>query len=251
VKNDVDVTDADMKNYSLFLLGGPQDNAISKRVFEKIPLKMKQSEILIAGMSFTAKDAVLNAIYPSPFNNERYVGIVAATSGAGFYFFDPQKRDLFEYDFTIADGKIPNYSAGAKNEKILVASGFFNHDWKAYEAFLNKGNEELRAKCAQFVINNDLTMRVVSKAKPSPELLKSCVGTYQVENGPQVRIYLDGDTLKAAQGQFSAGLVATGENEFFLKEVNGSIAFVKEGATSDYSIIVYQSGGEFKGKKVK
>jgi pimeloyl-ACP methyl ester carboxylesterase len=251
VKNDVDVTEADMKSYSLFLLGGPEENSVSKRVFERIPMQMKPAEIIIDGRSFNAKDAVLNAIYPNPFNHDRYVGIVASTSGPGFYFFDPHIRDLFEYDFYIADGKLPNFSAGAKNEKILVASGFFNHDWKIDDAFLNKGNEELRAKCAQAVINNDLTMTVVSNAKPSPELLKSCVGTYQIENGPQVRIYFEDGTLKAAQGQFSAGLVATGENEFYVKEANASISFAKDEATNDYIMIVYQNGGEFTSKKVK
>jgi hypothetical protein len=251
VKNDVDVTDADMKSFSLFLLGGPEENAVSKRVFDRIPVQMKPGEILIDGRSFNAKDAVLNAIYLNPFNQERYVDIVASTSGPGFFFFDPRKRDLFEYDFCITDGKIPCFSVGAKNEKIFVASGFFNHDWKIEDALLNRGDEELRAKCAQAVINNDLTMTVVSNVKPSPELLKSCVGTYQIENGPQVRIYLEDGTLKAAQGQFSAGMVATGENEFYVKEANASISFVKDEATNDYIMIVYQNGGEFKSKKVK
>jgi pimeloyl-ACP methyl ester carboxylesterase len=251
VKNDVDMTDADMKSYSLFLLGGPEENTVSRRVFERIPVQMKPGEILIDGRSFNAKDAVLNAIYPSPFNHERYVDIVASTSAPGFFFFDPRRRDLFEYDFCIVDGKMPYFSVGAKNEKIFVASGFFNHDWKIDDALLNKGDEELRAKCAQAVINNDLTMTIVSNAKPSPELLKACAGTYQIENGPQVRIYLEEDKLKAAQGQFSAALVATGENEFYIKEANASISFTKDEATNDYIMTVYQNGGEFTSKKVK
>jgi len=251
VKNDVDVTDADMKNYSLFLLGGPADNLISKRVFDKTPFQIRPDEIVLDGRSLKAKDAVLYAIYPSPFNHERYLGLVAATSWSGFYFFDSRQGEPLNYDFWITDGKLPNFSAGAKNEKILVASGFFNHDWKIDEALLNKGNDELRAKCAQVVVNNDLTTTVVSTAKPSPELLKSYVGTYQVENGPQVRIYLEEGMLKAAQGQFSAGLLATGENEFYVKEVNVSIAFVKAEAKNEYVMIVYQNAQEYTAKKVE
>jgi pimeloyl-ACP methyl ester carboxylesterase len=253
VKNDVDVTDADMKSFSLFLLGGPEENAVSKRVFERIPLQMKPGEILIDGRSFNAKDAVLNAIYPNPFNHDRYVGIVASTSGPGFFFFDPHVRDLFEYDFYIADGKLPNFSAGAKNEKILVASGFFSHDWKIDDSFLNKGDDELRSKCAYTVVNNDLTTNIVSTAKPSIELLKSYAGTYQIAGGPQVRVFVENDKLRAAQAPNpqSVELLAISDKEFYVKEINLSVSFSKDEATNDYSMIVYQNGGEFTSKKVK
>jgi pimeloyl-ACP methyl ester carboxylesterase len=253
VKNDVDVTDAEMKSYSLFLMGGPEENAVSKRVFEKIPVQMKPGEILIDGRSFNAKDAVLNAICLNPFNHERYVGIVASTSGPGFFFFDPRKRNLFEYDFYIADGKIPCFSAGAKNEKIFVASGFFNHDWKIDDALLNKGDEGLRAKCAYTVVNNDLTTNIVSTAKPSIELLKSYAGTYQIAGGPQVRVFVENDKLRAAEAPNpqSVELLAMSDKEFYVKEINLSVSFSKDEATNDYSMIVYQAGQEYTGKKVK
>ncbi|MGA9364163.1 MAG: prolyl oligopeptidase family serine peptidase [Bacteroidota bacterium] len=254
VKNDVEVTEADMKNCSLFLLGGPEDNVISKQVFDKTPFQVRSDEILLDGRSLIAKDAVLYAVYPNPFNSERYLGVVAATSWPGFYFFDSRQRDPLEYDFCITDGKLPNFSVGAKNEKILVASGFFNHDWKIDDALLKKGDDELRSKCAYTVVNNDLTTKIVSSAQPSIELLKSYVGTYQIENGPQITVFLDKDTLRAAQGpnnQFSVKPLAVSDNEFFVKEVNASISFVKDQATNDYVMIVYQSGGEFTSKKVK
>jgi pimeloyl-ACP methyl ester carboxylesterase len=253
VKNDVDVTDADMKSYSLFLLGGPEENAVSKRVFERIPVQMKLGEILIDGRSFNSKDAVLNAIYPSPFNHQRYVDIVASTSGPGLYFFDPHIRDLFEYDFYIADGKLPNFSAGAKNEKILVASGFFNHNWKIDDSFLNKGDDELRSKCAYTVVNNDLTTNIVSTAKPSIELLKSYAGTYQIAGGPQVKVFVENDKLRAAQAPNpqSVELLAISDKEFYVKEINLSVSFSKDEATNDYSMIVYQTGQKYTGKKVK
>jgi pimeloyl-ACP methyl ester carboxylesterase len=254
VKNDVEVTEADMKNYSLFLLGGPEDNMISKQVLGKTPFQVKPSEILLGGRSFKAKDAVLNAIYPNPFNNERYVGIVAATSWAGFYFFDSRQRNLLEYDFCITDGTLPNFSVGAKNEKILVASGFFNHDWKIDDALLNKGDDALRAKCAYTVVNNDLTTKIVSSAQPSTEFLKGVVGVYQIENGPQIKVFLDKDTLRAAQGpnyQFSVKLLPTSEKEFYVKEVNLSVSFGKDETQKEYAMTVYQNGQEYRAKKVE
>ena len=73
VKNDVDVTEADMKMYSLFLLGGPEDNKVSKLIFEKIPIQINSGVITMDGKSFKANDAVLSTIYPNPFNKERYL----------------------------------------------------------------------------------------------------------------------------------------------------------------------------------
>jgi hypothetical protein len=253
VKNDVDVTEADMKQYSLFLLGGPEDNKISKLVSEKIPIQVKADEIVIDGKSFKAKDAVLNALYPSPYNNERYIELVAGTSGAGLSFFDSRQRELFQYDYSILDGKIPNYSAGAKGEKIMIAWGFFNSNWKMDKIFLNEGNEELRSKCAYEVVNNDLSVKIVSVAQPSIELLKSYVGTYQIERGPQVRIFLENEKLRAAQipSVQSVEMVAISENEFYIKEINISLSFKKEESSSDFTMIGNQSGQEFTSKKVK
>jgi len=254
VMHDVDVTPADMKQYSLFLIGGPKENRVSKLVLEKIPFHVDSGGVVIDGKTLQAKDAVLNAIYPNPFNAERYINIVAATSGAGLSFYDPNRRDLFEYDYYVADGKLPNYAAGAKNEKIMVASGFFNHNWKLDNAFLKLGDEELRSRCAYAVVNSDFSTNIVCITKPSIALLKSYIGTYQVQNGPQVNISLENDTLRVTQGannQFSAKLVATSDNEFFVKEANASLSFRKDEAMNDYIMVVHQMGQEFTSKKVK
>ncbi len=251
VKKDVDVTDADMREYSLFLLGGPEENKISKQVFEKTPFAVTSSEILVDGKSFKAKDAVLHAIYPNPYNGERYVAVVAATSAAGFSFFDPRRTDLSQFDFYVTDGKIPVFSAGAKGDKIIIASGFFDRNWKTDSSFMNKGDENLRSKCAYYVVDSNLSMTVLSIAKPSIELLKSYAGTYHVEGGPEVRVFFENDILKAAQGEFSVKLHATAENEFYVQEINLSVAFRKDGATNDYSMIVYQNGQEYTARKVK
>ena len=119
------------------------------------------------------KTLVLNAIYPNPYNNERYVNIVAATSGAGFCFFDPSNEAISNFDYYIVDGKVPVYSIGATEEKIRVATGFFDYNWKISDAFLIAGDEELRSKCAYTVVNSDLSTKIVGKAK-------ALCGTFEV-----------------------------------------------------------------------
>ncbi len=254
VKKDVDVSEADLKTYSLFLLGGPSENTVSKSLFEKIPFAVTSDEITINGTSFKARDAVLHAVYPNPYNKDRYVAIVAATSGAGLCFFDPHRGGLFQYDYFITDGKIPVFSTGAKDEKILIASGFFNNDWRMDKTYLYKGDDALRSKCAYAVVNPDLSTSIVSVVQPSPALLKSYEGMYQIQNGPMVKVFLENDVLKAAQmpnDQNSLKLAPTSDSEFYVKEINLSLGFEKDAATNDYVMVVYQSGQQFISKKVK
>ncbi len=247
---DVDVTEAELAKYSLMLLGGPKENKVARQIFERIPLIIDDSVVTIGGKSFKAKDAFLHAIYPNPYNTERYVSLAAGTSGAGFTFFNPFRGDLFEFDYYIADGKIPAFTMGAKNEKILIASGFFNRDWQFDEAFLNPGDEQLRAKCAYTIVNNDMSTKTVSLVKPSVESMKPFVGAYRISGGPEVRIFLAHDSLKVAQGpndQFTADLVPTADNEFYVKEINVSIEFRRNVKANDYTLVVYQNGMEFTG----
>jgi pimeloyl-ACP methyl ester carboxylesterase len=247
---DTEVTDAELEKYSLLLLGGPAENKVSRKIFDKIPFQITDSTITIDGRPFKAKDAVLHAVYPNPYNNERYINIVAATSGAGFYFYNPFVGDLSEFDYCIVDGKIPVYSLGATSAKIQVATGFFDHDWKINDTFLNAGEENLRSKCAYTLVNKDLSTEIVSKTRPSVEIMKSFEGTYQLNPNTELRVFLANDTLKITQGSFSAQLLATADSEFYLNEFHVSLLFRKNMTTNDYEMVIHQNGMEIIGRKV-
>ncbi len=245
VKKDVDVTDADMKSYSLYLLGGPSENSIAKLVFEQIPFAVTSEQITVGGKSFKARNAVLNAVYPSPFNKDRYVNIVASTSAAGLFLFDSRRGDQRQYDFVISDGKIPVFSRGAKDENILVASGFFNGDWKLDPSSLRTGDDTLRSTCPSLVVNPDLSTSIVGIAKPSVELLKTYVGMYKAENGPLVKVFVENNVLKAAQmpnEQLSVELTPTTESEFYVSQFGFAVAFEKDTAAKNTVMFVYQGG---------
>ncbi len=245
-KKDIDVTEDDIKKYSLFLLGGPDENKVSKQIFEKINFRITPDSIVLAGRPFKVKDAVLNAVYPNPYNNGRYVQIVAATSGAGFSFYKQVSvGQLFEYDYYISDGKIQNISAGAENEEILVASGSFDSNWKINDKFLNTGDENLRSKCAWTKVDNDFSTEIVSCAEPSHELMKLYCGTYDL-HGIEININLadDGGLKIAVQpdNRFTARLSAVSENEFYSKEAVISIIFNKNETTPDYDMDIWENG---------
>ena len=105
-----------------------------------------------------------------------------------------------DYDFFISDGKIPNYSAGAKDEKILIASGYFDNNWKMNKSFYNEGSEELRSKCADMYVNDDLSTKISGVTEPPEELLKSYAGIYQSDMGFKIKIALENGKLESFPG---------------------------------------------------
>ena len=252
VKNDVDVTGEDMKNYSLLLLGGPEDNEVTKTMMEKIPFQIGKEEIVIDGKSFKVKDAAVGLIYPNPYNAERYIQIAAGTSGAGFYFYDHRRSELSEFDYFIIDGVMPGLSKGIKNEDVLAASGFFDHNWKINNAFLNLGDEAIRAKSARIFVNDDLSIKILGAAKPTLEQMNSYAGSYQLEaGGPLVNIIVENGILKGSANSPAFELVPLSENEFNIKEANGIGAFIKDEKSGEFIFVFYQSGREIKGVKIK
>ena len=95
---DTELSDSDMKKYSLILYGGAEANLITKKLGDKIPLKISSNKIEITGKTFEAKDACVQMVYPNPLNNKRYVSVIGATSGAGMFFYNTGNDD---FDFFI------------------------------------------------------------------------------------------------------------------------------------------------------
>ena len=88
---DTELSESDMKKYSLILYGGSEANLITKKLGDKIPLKISSNKIEISGRIFEAKDACVQILYPHPLNSERYVTVIGATSGEGMFFYNKRK----------------------------------------------------------------------------------------------------------------------------------------------------------------
>lgn len=140
---DTEIGDQDMAKYSLVLIGGPDENLVTKRLAEKLPLKITASEIAIGGRRFAAKDAVVRMVYPHPLNRERYVLVIAANSPAAMML--PGGPD--DVDFLILDGRVPNDREGRPMSKVWVAAGSFDHSWRLNPEFVAVGDPQVRAQC--------------------------------------------------------------------------------------------------------
>ena len=135
--DDVAVTPEMERSLNLILIGGPDENAVSRRVVPRLPLRVTPQAVTVDGRRFAARDAVVDLIYPSPLADGRQVMIVAPTSAAGMRVWDPSGywhallgfRTSF-YDWTLRDRQQPSPVPGLAADREWIASGVFDQNWR-------------------------------------------------------------------------------------------------------------------------
>jgi hypothetical protein len=73
IKDDRDITDADIANNNLILFGDASSNKLIAKLLPKTPIRWEAGKIQIAGHTFTGENQLLVAIYPNPLNPSRYI----------------------------------------------------------------------------------------------------------------------------------------------------------------------------------
>jgi hypothetical protein len=138
---DAELTEADMARYNLLLIGGPEANLVTRKLIDQLPLKIDGPTVTIDGHAFQAPSAAVGMIYPNPLNSQRYVMVGAATSAAAMYYNTGANDSV---DFFIADGHIGDWRNGIPDERVLIASGFFDSNWRYSDQSTVIGDPELR-----------------------------------------------------------------------------------------------------------
>ena len=99
---DTEITDEQIRKYSLVLYGGPEENAVTARLIKDMPLTIEPNRITIDGRAFEVTDAAIRMVYPHPLNADRKVTILAANSADAMYW----GNRLEDADFVIDDGRV-------------------------------------------------------------------------------------------------------------------------------------------------
>jgi len=73
VKDDKDVTAADIANYHLVLFGDPGSNRVMARLAGRLPLKWTRASVVMGGKSYAAAENFPALAYPNPLNPKKYV----------------------------------------------------------------------------------------------------------------------------------------------------------------------------------
>jgi len=134
---DTEISAADRSRYSLILVGGPDENAVTRELGAQLPLEITEDRIVVDGYPFKAISAAVRLIYPNPLNADRYILISAANS--------PEVMSLIKHmpdnvDFVIAEKRDEEENGGQSETSIRVmVSGVFNYEWELEETLLDRG----------------------------------------------------------------------------------------------------------------
>jgi hypothetical protein len=121
VKDDRDVTAADIADHNLILFGDPWSNSVIAKIVGKLPVQWTKQEIRLAGRTVDAAVYAPVLIYPNPLNPNRYVVI-----NSGHTFSDSDWRgtnaNLYPH---IGDFALVSLGTGE-----IAHSGYFDEHWK-------------------------------------------------------------------------------------------------------------------------
>ncbi|MFN9264020.1 MAG: hypothetical protein ACK6DY_11065 [Acidobacteriota bacterium] len=122
VKNDRDVTAADLEQYHLILFGDPGSNRWIERVVRTLPLRWGRDTVQMAGQRFLAAEVLPALIYPNPLQPKKYVvlnsGLTALWEDWAGDFPTPQYGDY---------GLL---RIGTKEDPDIALAGIFNEQWQ-------------------------------------------------------------------------------------------------------------------------
>jgi len=146
---DTEISDDEVQRYSLVLIGGPNENAVTKRLLELLPVRFEGNTIELDGHALDCPEALFQMVYPHPLNPERYVLLAAATSADAMYYPTPDRdplgfRMLNSVDFYAVDAHTPVSAGEQPEEKVCLFSGFFDCNWRYSEELVVRGDNGVR-----------------------------------------------------------------------------------------------------------
>ncbi|MCD6404815.1 MAG: hypothetical protein J7M19_03210 [Planctomycetes bacterium] len=151
VKRDVDVTDDDIRKRNLFLIGGPQNNAVAGRIAEGLPVVERDGKVVLDGKAtYDLKGRGYTLYHYNPLAPKRLVYVVASADAA---FYDLKNGavnkaldNCLPLDFCLLDVK----------SQQVVREVSWDKRWKPAERFFKSpllpsvfaGREALRDEMA-------------------------------------------------------------------------------------------------------
>ncbi len=127
VKDDADVTDADIAGRNLVLWGDPSSNKILARIAGKLPVAWDADGVRLNGKTYAAGHHVPVLIYPNPLNPKRYVVLNSGFTYREYDYLNNARQVPRLPDYAILDVDQPPTS---QRPAGIVTAGFFDERWQ-------------------------------------------------------------------------------------------------------------------------
>ncbi len=127
VKEDRNITDADMANHNLVLWGDPTSNKVLAKIADKLPIHWSAKGITVGGKTYAADHHVPVLIYPNPLNPKHYVVINSGFTFREYDYLNNARQTPKLPDFAVVDIDVPVSSRWPGG---VVDAGFFGEKWE-------------------------------------------------------------------------------------------------------------------------
>jgi dienelactone hydrolase len=127
VKDDNDISDADIAAHNLILWGDPSSNKILAKIADKLPINWDRQHIKVGEETFAAEHHVPLLIYPNPLNPKRYVVLNSGFTFREYDYLNNARQVPKLPDFAVIDVRTPPSS---RLPGKVATAGFFDEQWK-------------------------------------------------------------------------------------------------------------------------
>jgi hypothetical protein len=128
VKDDRDITDADIAEHNLILWGDPQSNMLLAKIAARLPIRWDARGVHTGGEAIYPADRYVPVmIYPNPLNPKRYVVLNSGFTFREYDYLNNARQVSKLPDYAVVDLNVPVSSRAPGG---IVTAGFFNEAWE-------------------------------------------------------------------------------------------------------------------------
>jgi len=127
VKDDKQITTADIADSNLVLWGDPQSNRVLAKIAGKLPISWNAERINLGGKEYSSTHHVPVLIYPNPLNPKRYVVVNSGFTYREYDYLNNARQVPKLPDYAILDVNEP---ATSQRPAGIVTAGFFGERWE-------------------------------------------------------------------------------------------------------------------------
>jgi len=127
VKDDTEVTDADIASSNLILWGDPQSNKVLARIAAQLPVGWNSDSVTLGARKFPAATNAAILIYPNPLNPKKYVVINSGMTMREYAESNNALQVAYLPDYAVVDLTTP---PDARWPGKIAAAGFFGEKWE-------------------------------------------------------------------------------------------------------------------------
>jgi len=126
VKDDKDITEADIAGHNLILWGDLRSNSLIAKIAGKLPVRWDKDVVRVGGETYGAGHHVPVLIYPNPLYPQRYVVLNSGFTFREYDYLNNARQVPKLPDFAVVDVDVP---ISARAPGGIVAAGFFTEEW--------------------------------------------------------------------------------------------------------------------------